>query len=246
MLMPFSLYLIQRTKQRRWGLAGLLCAAGAFSTVSRTAMIMLSVVMIVYAILKFRDVKRYWPAIIPMLALVHFAMPGAIGTITASFHPQGGLMKEQSSSAGSRAAAGRLADLPGAFKTFENDPLLGYGFGSSITVGPKANAPILDDQWLGSLLETGVAGLVGWLWLFGRFIRRTGREARRDSTDRSWLMAAFCAAITAYAVGMITYDAFSFIQETLVMFILLGLGASALLDKKYAAAAAAEAIASAA
>ena len=245
MILPFSFYLLHKFKERRWGIAGLFICAGAFATVSRTAMIMLTVVVIVYAILKFKDVKRFWPALIPLVALVHFAMPGAIGTITASFHPQGGLVKEQTSSAGSRAAAGRLADLPGAFKTFEEDPLLGYGYGTSLTTGPKANAPILDDQWLGTLLETGVAGIFGWLWLFARFIRRTGREAKRDGTDRSWLMAAFCAAVSAFAVGMITYDAFSFIQEVLVLFILLALGASALLDKQAAADARAEAAAAA-
>jgi hypothetical protein len=231
MVLPFTFYLARRTGQRRWGVAALLLCAGAFSTVSRTAMIMLVVTVITYAILRFRDVKRFWPALIPLVAVVHIAMPGVIGTISQSFHPKGGLVAEQSSSVGSRAAAGRLADLGPAMQTFQEDPLLGLGFGTSITVGPKANAPILDDQWLGSMIETGVFGVLAWLWIFVRFIRRTGREAKRSDSDRSWLMAAFCAAITSFAVGMITYDAFSFIQETLVMFILLALGCSALVDK---------------
>ena len=54
-------------------------------------------------------------------------------------------------------------------------------------------------------------------------------------------MAAFCAAVTAFAVGMITYDAFYFIQEILMLFILLGLGASALMDKDFAVSPAVEA-----
>lgn len=235
MLLPFAFYLGRRTGQKRWGVYALVLCAGVFSTVSRTAMIMLVVTVIVYAILRFRDVKKFWPALIPLVAVVHFAMPGVIGTITQSFHPQGGLVKEQSSSAGSRAAAGRLADLGPAMQTWEQDPLLGLGFGTSITVGPKANAPILDDQWLGSLIETGALGVFAWGWFFVRFIRRTGREAKRSDSDRSWLMAAFCASITAFAIGMVTYDAFSFIQETLIMFILVALGCSALVDRTSAA-----------
>ena len=35
--------------------------------------------------------------------------------------------------------------------------------------------------------------------------------------------------MTAFAVGMLTFDAFSFIQVTFVFFILLGLAASAVL-----------------
>ena len=77
-------------------------------------------------------------------------------------------------------------------------------------------------------METGVIGVATWVWVFGRFIRRLGRLARRDTTHYGWLLAALTASITAYAVGMVTYDAFSFIQSTFVMFILLALGAAAL------------------
>jgi hypothetical protein len=38
---------------------------------------------------------------------------------------------------------------------------------------------------------------------------------------------ALTASIASYAVGMFTYDAFSFIQVTLVLFFLLGLGSAA-------------------
>ena len=37
-------------------------------------------------------------------------------------------------------------------------------------------------------------------------------------------MAALAASLAAFAVGMLTFDAFSFIQVTFLAFILLGLG----------------------
>jgi hypothetical protein len=54
-------------------------------------------------------------------------------------------------------------------------------------------------------------------------VRRTGRRARRDDSDEAWLMAAFTASIGAFAIGMFTYDTFSFIQVTFLLFLLLGL-----------------------
>ena len=74
---------------------------------------------------------------------------------------------------------------------------------------PRPNAKILDNQWLGMLLETGSVGFFGWLWLFTRVIRRFGAEAKRDESDRGWLLASITAGVAAYAVGMLTFDAFA-------------------------------------
>ncbi len=41
-------------------------------------------------------------------------------------------------------------------------------------------------------------------------------------------MVGITAGITAYAVGMLTFDALSFVQVTLLLFVLLGLAASTL------------------
>ena len=94
--------------------------------------------------------------------------------------------------------------------------------------GLKPNACILDDQWLATLLETGIVGAVGWLWFFARFIRRLGGAAVRGSAEGD-LCVALVAAVAAYAVGMFTYDALSFVQVTFVVFLVMGIGASVLL-----------------
>ncbi len=52
--------------------------------------------------------------------------------------------------------------------------------------------------------------------------------AKRDSSDRGWLLTAFAASTTAFAVGMLTFDGFSFIQVTFLSFVLIGLGEVAL------------------
>ena len=71
-------------------------------------------------------------------------------------------------------------------------------------------------------------GLIGWLWLVGRAVRRLAIAAKWDLSSRGWLMAALAASVMTYAVGMLTFDAFAFIQVTFLFFMLLALGAAAL------------------
>jgi hypothetical protein len=46
------------------------------------------------------------------------------------------------------------------------------------------------------------------------------------------MLAASAASVTAYGVGMFTYDSFSFIQVTFLFFIVLGLGVATLLTSR--------------
>jgi hypothetical protein len=107
--------------------------------------------------------------------------------------------------------------------------LVGAGYGSRILQDQaNANSFIVDDQWLSTGMDTGILGVGVWAWLFIRFLRPTYRAARRDRGADGWLYAGIAASITAFAVGMLTFDAFSFIQTTFVLFFLLGLGSVAL------------------
>ena len=111
---------------------------------------------------------------------------------------------------------------------FLPNPILGEGFATRITGADAVTvgnpAPITDDQWLSLLLQTGVAGALAFLWLIARAVRRMGGAAKRDPTARGWLLAATTASVTAYGVGMLTFDSFSFIQVTFLFFIVLALG----------------------
>jgi len=114
-------------------------------------------------------------------------------------------------------------------------PAFGLGFATRVTmetVEPDGtiipgNARILDDQWLGVLAETGLIGFVAFGWMFIRFVRRAGRDAKHDRSQRGWLLTATVASVAGYGAGMFTYDAFSFIQVTLLLFLVLGLGCAA-------------------
>jgi polysaccharide biosynthesis protein PslJ len=224
-LIPLAVYLGLATRRRIWWLAALVLAVGANAAVSRTPMVMLAVSVLAVVLLRPREAVRYWPALIPALVVVHFALPGTLGSIRAQFFPKGGLIAEQEVHPGSESSAGRVADLSPSLHEAAQKPLFGDGIGTRITTGPRANARLLDDQWLGTLLETGVLGLVGWIWMIWRFLRRAGREAKYDDSERGWLLGALVASVAGFGAGMFFYDAFAFIQVTFVFFFLLGLGA---------------------
>lgn len=231
MLVPFAIYLAVSRRQRRWWVAAMLLTFGSLVTGSRTGIVMFGVIALTYLFLRPVQLRRFWPALIPALLAIHFAAPGALGSIRASFFPKGGIVAQQ---ANAPVGSGRLATLgPSLHREFNPNPLLGEGFGTRVTqptpAVPVPNAPILDDQWLGILLETGLLGALSLVWLFVRLIRRLLPEARDADSRRSWYLAGVIASVASFAASMLFYDAFSFIQVTFVLFIVMGLGVSALL-----------------
>jgi polysaccharide biosynthesis protein PslJ len=225
---PVAFYLASTAKAKRawWWIALATLSLGALATLSRTGVLMLVAVAAVYLWLRPRQTVRLWPLLLPFLAVVHFAAPGTLGTLKQSFLPEGGLIAEQARDVhGDCDASGRVADLGPTLKEVAGQPLLGIGYGTRIVGVEDANACILDNQWLGTLLETGIIGLLAWVWFFARFIRRLGRAAARRAPE-SDLCVALAAAVTSYAVGMFVFDAMGFVQVTFLLFLLMALGAS--------------------
>ncbi len=233
LLIPPAVYLVRVSARSSWWwrvAAGLL-AVGSLATLSRTSVLMLVAVAAVFLWLRPRQTRRLWPLLIPMVLIVHFVIPGTLGTLKQSFLPAGGLIAEQQSNPGSRGQ-GRIADLGPSLREFAEKPLVGQGYATRVVDTARPSDQILDDQWLGILLETGLVGLIGWFWLVARSIRRLAHGAKEDDGDRGWLLAALAASVATFAVGMLTVDAFAFVQVTVLFFILLGLGAAALLTPK--------------
>ena len=230
MLVPFGVYLAVTTRRFRWWIATAILTIGALAAVSRTGVIMLAVVGLVFLWVRPRAVKRLWPALIPAVVAVHFVIPGTLGTLKQSFAPPGGLLAEQRVlSGGQQAGGGRLADIAPSLAEWWERPLVGQGFGTRVTVydagtGQLPNAIILDNQWLATLLETGLLGAAAIAWLMVRFLRRALRGARADQTERGWLLGAVAASVGSLAIGMFVFDALSFVQVAFLLFIVLGFG----------------------
>ena len=95
LILPLAVYFARRYG-RRWWLAALLILLGALASGSRTAVVMLAAEVIVFLLLKPNETKKLWPALIPAIAVVHFALPGTIGGLKGAFFPKGGLIAQQS------------------------------------------------------------------------------------------------------------------------------------------------------
>jgi hypothetical protein len=231
MLVPLVVYLARRTENRLWWAAGVVLGLSTLATLTRTGVIMLLPLGLVFVWLRWQEVKRLWWAALPLVCLIYFALPGTLGTLRGAFLPTGGLIAEQQRHPGS-AGSGRIADLDPALAEWAQRPVLGQGYSTRQTGREDRTAQILDNQWLKTLLETGIVGALAWLWLYVRFIRRAGAEAKIDRSDRGLLLVGLTASVTAFAVGMFFFDAFSFIQVTFLLFILLALGAATLLTPR--------------
>jgi hypothetical protein len=259
MVAPLAVYLAVKTRRWWWWLAMVVLGLGAMATVSRTGVVMMVVIVIVYLWLRPRQTVRFWPAIFPILLLVHVALPNTLGILKGSLFPAGGvkaLAQEQGSAPGS--TSGRIAKIAPTLHQVSGDPLFGVGYGTQVlneatagaapapgttTAGGSGINPltttdalnwnaatpqqarILDDQWLGTLLETGFVGVIAYFWLFSRLVRRLGRAAKEDPSERGWLLVGITAAVASFAVSMLFYDAFAFIQVTFVLWILMSFAA---------------------
>jgi polysaccharide biosynthesis protein PslJ len=224
MLAPLALYLAYRRRRVHWWIALGLISIGSITSISRTSVIMLVTSTLLILFLR-RESRRLLPLVVPLAIAAQIAVPGTFGTYKALFFPQEGLVEQQAQAS---VGQGRIASLGPALDQASERPLLGLGYGTRIPVGENRNSFILDDQWLSNLLETGVFGVAAWIWLFWRFGRLAAKEAKKDDGDRGWLLAVLAASVTSFAVGMLFYDAFSFIQVTILNFVLMGLGCALL------------------
>lgn len=230
MLVPLGGYLGERTQQRRWWFATFLLLAAALGTLSRTGVVMLLIILFVYLALRpnavrvlFRRSKKF---IVPLLIVVHLALPGTLGTLGDLFFANGGLVAQQS---GGQVGSSRVASFGPGMAVIGQHPLLGLGYGTRITdaASPDKNSFITDDEWLSTGMEAGLLGVLAWAAIFITFLVRLGRAGRKDKSPRGWLLVACAASTTSFAFGMATYDALTFLQVTFCLFIVLALGSVA-------------------
>ena len=165
-----------------------------------------------------------------MLIVIKIVAPGSIATLKDSFFPssgQGLIASQRTLAADPTLISGRANFKPRLIEGMRR-PLLGQGLGTRQTGvnNPLRNAPILDNQWLGTFLDIGLLGIAGWLWLIVRIVRRLGRIARTRGSPDGFLAAGFVASITGFAVAMLTYDSLAFIQEAVMLWVILALAAT--------------------
>jgi len=224
MVVPFGIYLAVATRRRIWWACTVALVLGALATVSRTPVLMLFTLVTVYAVARWEDVRRQWIWLFPLVAVIHFSAPGTLGAIKNGFLPSGGLISQQNQLGGSSESGGRVTDIGPSLDEWAQKPLLGTGMGTRISTGENANGRLLDDQWLGLLIDGGAAGILVVAWIVIRFSRQQLALARGMRGPPGYLPLACASSVIAYAVGMFTFDSFAFAQVTFFLFMVLALG----------------------
>jgi hypothetical protein len=241
MMVPLAVYLAQhaRSKWATYGWLGatILLATGAFATISRTIVVMGIVMILMWLMLRRRQIQRFWPLVFMLPVVVHFVAPGALGGIWKAFFPEGGLV----SSAGGRAGetgSGRFADYGAARMLWEQSPLVGNGSGYQglipveagrrIAEGQQAVTTasnlIFDNAYLTALVELGILGVIGLVWLGFGAAFKLGRAAKKTDGPAGDLMAVCAVSCAGFAASMYLFDAIAFVQATLVFVVIAALG----------------------
>jgi hypothetical protein len=229
-ILPFAFHhAMQSTtplrRRLRWlGVSMLLVALPM--TLSRSGLLAAAVATIV--------VFTGWPAraqlralaVTPVfLAAMQVAVPGLLGTVRSIF----------SNISSDPSTTGRTSDYATVGHYVGEAPLFGRGFHTFL---PNVYR-ILDNQYLGSVIETGWAGLATLILLFLVPLGCAVVAMRRlsDPSHRS-LARALAASVFAVSISYATFDALSFPMIASLTFLLLGCcGAVWRLSKKEGASA---------
>lgn len=212
MALPLMIAFALSTSRRRWLFRIMLVAmiASIFFSMSRSAYLCSLTGLVVLGMSWDLRTRLRALALLGMVSTVMYvSVPGLLGAILGLFSNAG-----QDPSIGSRTGSYEIA---GGFVA--NSPVIGRGFGTFL---PKYW--ILDNAYLGLLVEAGLIGLLGLAALLVAAITsaRQARDSLSDEEDRQ-VAQALLASVAAGAAGLAFFDALAFPQTAGCFFLLVGL-----------------------
>ncbi len=221
MLLPLALHVAMQRDHgglvRRWFPVVAMAAAIPLS-ISRSA-VLGTVVALLFVLPTWpRGARRLaYLGIAGLFGVVFVAVPGMLGTLIKLFS---GISQDAS-------ALSRTDSYTLAWEFIARSPFLGRGF---MTFLPQYR--ILDNQYLGLLIDTGVLGALATVTLFVVAILTALRHRRRSSDPVTRALAqALAAAVATTALSFAFFDAFSFPLLSGLTFFVVGLvGALATTD----------------
>lgn len=211
-LLSFALHRLIYVRGSRWTWVPVALIGVALPlSVSRSAILAGGVIIIVLFSGWSGRIRRRALIIIPFAVVaVRVMVPGLVGTITSLF---ANVFVDPS-------ITGRTDDYTVVFNLYNDHPLLGRGL---FTFIPRYYR-ILDNQYLGNLLELGIVGLVTVIgvYLTGIFLARGARRRTRNTRNRH-LALAISASLSGVVLSFVTFDAWSFPMAAGLTFLLLGM-----------------------
>jgi O-antigen ligase len=211
--LPVAIALAVTDRTRGWFLRWLPPAVIAFAavlSVSRSALAAFAVAVAALIPSWPRKVRRGAVLLAVVLAgAIYVLAPGMLGTLRGLF-----TVGTADPSISSRTSA-----YATAFGMLGNNPVIGRGFGTFLP-----DYVIVDNQYLGILVELGFLGLFSFLALVLCGLIAAWRTRKLDTAPAVQQTAqAVLASIAALAVTYAFFDALSFVMSANLMFVMLGL-----------------------
>jgi O-antigen ligase len=215
--LPFALISLFESKERRakilWGLAATIMVAAALATQRKTSIVAPVAAMLVLIAYRPRILRTLAVGAVVLFALVHVLAPGALGSVTSQLLPQNLL--------GFNSTVDRQSDYAAIEPDVLNQPFLGRGYETY----DQKKYRILDNQYLTTIIGTGVIGLLAYISIFAATFLLAHRVARDRESDRSGPAVAIAATAVAMAVGGALFDILAFPQLPYMICFLAGFAA---------------------
>jgi hypothetical protein len=216
--LPFAVLFLMsartRSRQILYGLAVAILLAGGLATLRKTSMVAPVAALLVLVAYRPRDMLRFAPFGVVMIGVVHLIAPGALGGVGDQL--TGGFLETDTT-------IGRTADYQALSPDIATYPLAGRGYGT-IDPGRADTYRILDNQYLGQLVQVGFVGLLAYIGLLVAGLMLAHSVIQRAlTTDQRILGLASAASFVAFGVVSALFDLFSFSQVPYLFFFLAGM-----------------------
>jgi hypothetical protein len=211
MVLPFAVVgLIDAASRRQrvlYTLAIGLLLAGGVATSRKTSLVAPAAAVLLLAAYRPRAVLRSLLTLAVVLGvLVHVTSPGALGSVVSQLEP------------GHFNSALTTTDRTERYDAVRPDIvsnlLLGRGYES---YDPHVYR-ILDNEYLGLLITTGLLGILAYLGIFGAMMSAAHRMIRGPDPVRSSLALAAFASVGVIAVASVLFDILSFPHVPYLLF----------------------------
>ncbi len=191
--MPFALISMYESRELRrkliWGAAAGIMFAAALATQRKTSIVAPVAVIAVLAAYRPRILRQLVPGLIGLFIIAHIFTPGALGGVGNQLLPQNMF--------GVASTVDRQSDYAAIEPDVINRPLLGRGYETY----DQKKYRILDNQFLTTIIGTGIIGILSYIAIFISIFLIAHRVARNGKEERVGPALAIAAATAAMLVG---------------------------------------------
>ena len=191
--LPYALISMYENEDRRrkilWGLAAGIMFAAALATQRKTSIVAPIAAIAVLVAYRPRMLRALIPGAIGLFIIAHLFTPGALGGVGKQLLPQNMF--------GVASTIDRQNDYAAIEPDVVNRPLLGRGYETY----DQKKYRILDNQFLTTIIGTGVVGILSYISIFLAIFLIAHRVARNGKPGRAGPALAIAAATAAMLVG---------------------------------------------